>query len=461
MDFLYPVVEYYDIKGNEKYVNATIQAIGEHDLNVTYLMQFEAYRPVNSMKTLFVFYIRALDGAVKNVLFSRWIDGCAFLRRPDSDRLIKIFFDVIKEYSKVPRCPYKRGDTMVLNITPSAWPIPNTFFTYSVRAFNGAIQNPIISRWADPCELIRQPPKEKLLKMYYDPVVKNSRIIRCPFKPGDNMLLNITPSILPVPNFIPENDFYIEATTYTRARTKIIFESRVYGSLLRLAAAYYVVSESSDSSRLVQRTVDLCSYVRHPNRDRLVKVIFDRLKEEGNYFVTKCPIPRNEKFYIRNLRPTSVQIPGFIPESSFIFENTYQIGALFEPAVEIRYYGKLLVITHKEFLANDRVVNFKLVEQGNAEWNKTYLAYLSVLHQMRDAKTFFTYSLRPFNGAIQNPILSRWIDCCELLRRPPTDRLVRIFYDPVVKSGTKEIKEEDEDDPFPTSNRKSISMSYL
>uniref|UniRef100_A0A8W7P031 Uncharacterized protein n=1 Tax=Anopheles coluzzii TaxID=1518534 RepID=A0A8W7P031_ANOCL len=107
---LYPVVEYYDIKGNEKYVNATIQAIGEHDLN-----------------TLFVFYIRALDGAVKNVLFSRWIDGCAFLRRPDSDRLIKIFFDVIKEYSKVPRCPYKRGDTMVLNITPSAWPIPSVF----------------------------------------------------------------------------------------------------------------------------------------------------------------------------------------------------------------------------------------------------------------------------------------------------------------------------------------------
>uniref|UniRef100_A0A2C9GRC0 Uncharacterized protein n=1 Tax=Anopheles arabiensis TaxID=7173 RepID=A0A2C9GRC0_ANOAR len=109
-----------------------------------------------------------------------------------------------------------------------------TYFTYSVRAFNGAIQNPIISRWADPCELIRRPPKEKLLKMYYDPLVKHSRIIRCPFKPGDNMLLNITPSILPVPNFIPENDFYIEATTYTRARTKIIFESRVYGSLLRV-----------------------------------------------------------------------------------------------------------------------------------------------------------------------------------------------------------------------------------
>ncbi|XP_040168483.1 uncharacterized protein LOC120903251 isoform X1 [Anopheles arabiensis] len=117
---------------------------------------------------------------------------------------------------------------------------------------------------------------------------------------------------------------------------------------VKLAAAYYVVSGSGDSSRLVQRTVDLCSYVRHPNRDRLVKVIFDRLKEEGNYFVTKCPIPRNEKFYIRNLRPTSVQIPGFIPESSFIFENIYQIGALFEPVVEVRYYGKLVRVMNKD-----------------------------------------------------------------------------------------------------------------
>uniref|UniRef100_A0A182KD79 Uncharacterized protein n=1 Tax=Anopheles christyi TaxID=43041 RepID=A0A182KD79_9DIPT len=499
---LYPIVTYYDIKTNQKFGTGSIQELGNVNRNKTYVIELRIDRALHDLKTYMSLSVRALDGLVKNSLLSRWFDGCDFIRQPNRLRLLKTFYDTVKQNSKIPPCPLKPGDIMILNITPSTLPIPvlipetdfaiellivvthkeilsnerwvnyslaetghetnvtylayleavreirdmKTYFTYSVRAFNGAIQNPILSRWADPCELIRRPPREKLIKMYYDPIVKNSRIIRCPFKPGDNMLLNITPSLLPVPNFIPENDFYIEATTYTRARTKIIFESRVYGSLLRvinltctldqsgsianqsitmemvilrevkdvkLAAAYYVVSETGDSpNRLLYRTVDLCSFVRRPNSDRLVKVIFDLLKDKSR-FVTKCPIARNEQFYIRDLRPASVQIPGFLPESNFILENSYHFRALNEPVVEVMYYGKLIRVMHDE------------LQKARPKPSRLRSDVAGSPLQSR-------YSVR--TGKLENVLYDSTIDLCAFLRRP-NERLVKMVFDNLKRHG--------------------------
>uniref|UniRef100_A0A8W7Q4S8 Uncharacterized protein n=1 Tax=Anopheles coluzzii TaxID=1518534 RepID=A0A8W7Q4S8_ANOCL len=155
---LYPIVTHYDIQANQKYGNCSIQELGEVEWNKTYVIELQIYRTLQDLKAYFSLSVRALDGLIKNSLLSRWIDGCEF---------------------------------------------------------------------------VRQPYRERLMKTFYDTVQKNSKIPRCPLKPGDIMILNITPSALPIPALIPETDFLIEAKTYTRARTELILETHWEGSLMR------------------------------------------------------------------------------------------------------------------------------------------------------------------------------------------------------------------------------------
>ena len=49
----------------------------------------------------------------------------------------------------------------------------------------------------------------------------------------------------------------------------------------------------------------------------------------------------------------------------------------------------LIVVTHKEILANKMWVNYSLVETGGHETNVTYLAYLEAVREIRDMKVRF------------------------------------------------------------------------
>ncbi|EDO64407.1 AGAP011013-PA, partial [Anopheles gambiae str. PEST] len=108
------------------------------------------------------------------------------------------------------------------------------FFSYSVRAFDGAVQKVLLSRWVDGCEVYRKPPTERIMRLFYDPVIKYSRVSCCPYKPGVSIMLNITPSYFPMPTFLPESEFLVEVRAYTRARADLIFETRWYARLVRM-----------------------------------------------------------------------------------------------------------------------------------------------------------------------------------------------------------------------------------
>ncbi|XP_035893403.1 uncharacterized protein LOC118503812 [Anopheles stephensi] len=136
---LFPIVTQTEIYGNEAYLNASIEEIGDDDFNKTFLIQFQALREIREMKQLFTYSIRALDGAIENALLSRWIDACEFLRRPNSNRLLKIFYDAVKNHSRIPCCPYAKGATLMLNITPSSFKVPGfvpeTDFLIEVKGY--------------------------------------------------------------------------------------------------------------------------------------------------------------------------------------------------------------------------------------------------------------------------------------------------------------------------------------
>ncbi|XP_035893392.1 uncharacterized protein LOC118503805 isoform X1 [Anopheles stephensi] len=155
---LYPIIKRYEIRENKQYVNATVEEVGDYEFNRTYLLRMEALREIRDLKGGFSYSIRAFDGAIQSALLSRSFDLCEFIRRPNSNRLVKMYYDLTKRNSNVPNCPYLAGYIVTLNITATNFPIPG---------------------------------------------------------------------------FIPETDYMIETKIFTRAGTMLILETRWYGSLVK------------------------------------------------------------------------------------------------------------------------------------------------------------------------------------------------------------------------------------
>uniref|UniRef100_A0A182N306 Uncharacterized protein n=1 Tax=Anopheles dirus TaxID=7168 RepID=A0A182N306_9DIPT len=119
-----------------------------------------------------------------------------------------------------------------------------------------------------------------------------------------------------------------------------------------MVPAYYVVPKNGEpANRILQRVLDLCAYVKRPKSDRLFKIIYDHMKID-NQFPSGCPLKEKEEYYIRHLRPAAIRIPGFLPESGFIYETNYYTGVSSVPVLSTRFHGELV-----------RVMNHQLSDQ--------------------------------------------------------------------------------------------------
>uniref|UniRef100_A0A2C9H873 Neurotransmitter-gated ion-channel ligand-binding domain-containing protein n=1 Tax=Anopheles quadriannulatus TaxID=34691 RepID=A0A2C9H873_ANOQN len=166
---LYPIITHYDFRGNDKYINSSIVVIGANPLNKSFILEFFVLRTIRDAKIVLTLSVRAFDGVGKTALFTRFVDGCEFIRRPNSDRLIKAF---------------------------------------------------------------------------YEEITKHSRIKRCPYYPGDSIMLNITPYSLAMPSFVPETDCFFDVKTFTNARTELIFETHWHSTMTRRENVRKVLSKA-------------------------------------------------------------------------------------------------------------------------------------------------------------------------------------------------------------------------
>uniref|UniRef100_A0A3F2YTY0 Uncharacterized protein n=1 Tax=Anopheles christyi TaxID=43041 RepID=A0A3F2YTY0_9DIPT len=153
------------------------------------------------------------------------------------------------------------------------------------------------------------------------------------------------------------NISYVFEQPDSTTNQSLSFEAQTIRELkdMKMTVAYYVVSSES-MNRLIKRTVDVCTYVKRPGSDRLVKVVYDHMAR-NNRLPTVCPIPAREKFYIRNLRPAAISIPGFLPESNFIFDTSFHTGALVQPLFQLRYHGRLVRIINGNFFPQHNHTN--------------------------------------------------------------------------------------------------------
>uniref|UniRef100_A0A3F2YTW2 Uncharacterized protein n=1 Tax=Anopheles christyi TaxID=43041 RepID=A0A3F2YTW2_9DIPT len=110
---------------------------------------------------------------------------------------------------------------------------------------------------------------------------------------------------------------------------------------LKLQFSYYLTDEGDAiQTTIIKRTVDVCFYIRNPKSDRVVKQMYDYLLERTNIKM-QCPIaPGN--YYMRNIRPADVPLPGFLPESHLMFETLYRSEVRRVTMVEFRYFAKMV-----------------------------------------------------------------------------------------------------------------------
>uniref|UniRef100_A0A6E8W403 MD-2-related lipid-recognition domain-containing protein n=1 Tax=Anopheles coluzzii TaxID=1518534 RepID=A0A6E8W403_ANOCL len=110
---------------------------------------------------------------------------------------------------------------------------------------------------------------------------------------------------------------------------------------MKLYFSYYpILGNSTARTALVKRTVDLCFYIQHPNSDRLLRIVYDYVRERSN-LPERCPVEPGS-YYIRNAKPSDVPVPAFIPESEFMLELIYRNEVRREIMLEFRFYGKLV-----------------------------------------------------------------------------------------------------------------------
>ncbi|XP_050095114.1 uncharacterized protein LOC126577491 [Anopheles aquasalis] len=114
--------------------------------------------------------------------------------------------------------------------------------------------------------------------------------------------------------------------------------------VVKLYGYYHLVLNGSVvPNAFFRRTVDICHFLKRPTSDRLYNLLYVRLKQ-NNRLAERCPMPPGH-YYIRGFRPSSVEIPGFLPENDFLLKQVYQIGINNEPLVVHNFYGRFVRLT--------------------------------------------------------------------------------------------------------------------
>ncbi|KFB46778.1 AGAP011020-PA-like protein [Anopheles sinensis] len=110
---------------------------------------------------------------------------------------------------------------------------------------------------------------------------------------------------------------------------------------LRVTVTYYIVSsDGTTQNALISRSVELCAFLRRPTMDRFLKNFYVHMQFES-ILPARCPIKQGH-YAIRNVRPSDISIPGFLPESDFILEVAWNQKARNEPLAQSRTFGKLI-----------------------------------------------------------------------------------------------------------------------
>ncbi|KFB46777.1 AGAP011020-PA-like protein [Anopheles sinensis] len=123
----------------------------------------------------------------------------------------------------------------------------------------------------------------------------------------------------------------------------VVFEIDVVRLIreVKVSLSYFIVTKgSAGKNPLVTRNIDACAFLRRPKVDRFATIVYNMMTQNSS-LPTRCPIKPGH-YYLRNIRPAAVKLPGFLPETEFLLQIMYLTGTMLEPAANSLIYGKLV-----------------------------------------------------------------------------------------------------------------------
>uniref|UniRef100_A0A182Q301 Uncharacterized protein n=1 Tax=Anopheles farauti TaxID=69004 RepID=A0A182Q301_9DIPT len=275
--FFVPVGTRIEFKSNINSIDVSHEFLDLSPINQTLHLYLNMSRPLKDMKLHFSYYSVGANGSAQNVIVKRLVDACFFISSPSSDRVVKMMYDYVQQRSNLPtRCPIPIGNYYIRNLRPNDVPVPSFLpeasfmletnyrsevrrktiiefrfygklvrfigqFYYSVDE-NGSPQNVIMKRLVDACFFIRNPSSDRVVKQLYDYVQQHSNLpTRCPIPRGCYYILNLRPSDVPIPSFLPEVSFMLEINIRSEVRRETMLEFRLYGKLIRVMENIFAI----------------------------------------------------------------------------------------------------------------------------------------------------------------------------------------------------------------------------
>uniref|UniRef100_A0A182MJA5 Uncharacterized protein n=1 Tax=Anopheles culicifacies TaxID=139723 RepID=A0A182MJA5_9DIPT len=259
---------------------------------------------------------------------------------------------------------------------------------YYTVAMNKVVPAALVKRSLNLCFFIRHPKTDRLANVVYNYIKERSNLpLRCPVVPGTYYIHNMRLSDVPIPSLFPESEFMLEEIYRSELRRELLIEFRLYGKLLvavakkiecktltrtfnvsykihnqksitnqsvefdidvtrkikdlRLMFLYYAVTQNGTvQNALIKRPIDICFFLRNPKSDRLVKTVYDYVKDRSN-LPERCPFGP-ASYHLRNIRTSDVPIPSFLPLAEFMLELLYYSEVRGEKMIEFRLHGKLV-----------------------------------------------------------------------------------------------------------------------
>ncbi|XP_053675761.1 uncharacterized protein LOC128726004 [Anopheles nili] len=190
----------------------------------------------------------------------------------------------------------------------------------------------------------------------------------------------------------------------------------------------------------MKRTVDVCYYVRNPNSDRVVKIVYDYVMARSN-LPKRCPFPAGD-YQAHDIRPSDVKLPPFLPETTLMLEIVYrsEVSAnhfafkitYFPFSFAIHFHAQQLLAVGTNIEFNSRVKSIDLSHTFHCPdslMNQSIELGINISRPITDMKLQFVYSDVTENGSIRMVLIKRTVDMCFYMRNPSSDRLVKLVYD--------------------------------